>query len=78
MDGFKQHLYLVQLLLLLRLGLVQLSGAGTGFDLQIDAQLLSNLRKFSRNDLTQLPNDLGRVLILDKRGDGLHISISTC
>lgn len=78
MDGFKQHLYLVQLLLLLRLGLVQFSGAGTGFDLQIDAQLLCNLRKFSRNDLTQLPNDLGRVLILDKRGDGLHICIGTC
>lgn len=78
MDGLQQHLYLVQLLLFLRLGLVQFSGAGTGFDLQIDAQLLSNLRKFSRNDLTQLPNDLGRVLILDKRGDGLHICIVTC
>lgn len=78
MDGFKQHLYLVQLLLLLRLGLVQLRGAGAGFDLQIDTQLLCNLREFSRNDLTQLPNDLGRVLILDKRGDSLHICIVTC
>lgn len=78
MDGLKQHLNLVQLPLLLRLGLVQLSSAGTGFDLQIDTQLLCNLRKLSCNDLTQLPDDLRRVLILDKGGDSLHICIHTC
>lgn len=77
-DGFKQNLDLVQPPLLLCLALVEVGGAGAGLDLQVDSQLLSNLRKFSRDDLAELIDNLRRVLILNKRGNSLHISTCTC